>query len=382
MQSVIGSLKKQHTGQAHVIVLFSTLPLVGGNSTITLRLALKFREEGNRVVIVAKEMPSIGYCENTLSSLLKAGCVIHKWPLNRPLAICGLLFKLHQEAKRGPVTFVAVGMRWGAILLTALVRFDTTWFYMIQHDKLLGPIRIFGPLIRIFEGIGMISTESIGPARKKLDGGPHIVWLPQFSGTAKSKYCQPVNMPEGKRSALGFLGQLTDSKGILLLIKLWSENRSLPKLIVVGDGPLRAAIETAARGDDRIDYRGGFTASEAENVLPRFFSEIDTLLVPIIREGDGIPTVILEGLSYGVPTLCTNLGGLGAFDRALKPLIPGVVRAVSLENFKKELESLDTCGADHSSLSVHCRSYYDSFFSDQTVLSRWNNLLAPINPVI
>lgn len=375
-----GSLK--NFDKARIVVLFSTLPLVGGNSTITLRLALKLREEGIRVVIVAKEMPSIGYCENTYSSLLKLGCVIYKWPLANPLAACQLIFQLHQESNRGVITFVAVGMRWGAVLLSALVRFDASWFYMIQHDRLLGPIRIFGPLIRIFDGIGMISTESIGLTRKKLDGGPHIVWLPQFSGTGKGDYGRQDKTAVGNRKALGFLGQLTESKGILFLIKLWSENRSLPKLVVVGDGPLRAAVENAAKDDNRIDYRGGFSASDSANVLPRFFDEIDTLLVPIMREGDGIPTVILEGLSYGVPTLCTNLGGLGAFERALKPPIPSVVRAVSLANFKKELEVLSTGESDDPNISFHCRTYYDSFFSDTTVLMRWNNLLAQMTPVI
>ena len=55
-------------------------------------------------------------------------------------------------------------------------------------------------------------------------------------------------------------------KRILFLIKLWSENRSLPKLVVVGDGPLRAAVENAAKDDNRIDYSMGYTG---DNQMPK-----------------------------------------------------------------------------------------------------------------
>lgn len=361
------------------VVLFTTLPAVGGNSTITLRLARQFRSRRIPVWVVAKEMPQGGYCEKTAAELVSLGCRLSRWPRGRAglRSLPALIDALQHESTVRETILVGVGMRWGAVLLTSFVGFLASWFYMIQHDDRLGPVRTLGPLVRIFDGIGMISTESIAPARTKYGRRPTVFWLPQFSSVGGGRDVENSARPRPKRAApvLGFLGQLTDSKGVRVVLDLWRSNADLPSLVVVGDGPLRAEVEAAATRDSRVDYRGGFSAEQSASVLPAFFSEIDLLLVPITREGDGIPTVILESVASGVPVLCSDLGGLRAFVRDLKPASAGVIEAVSLDRLPSRLATWLHRPPEKTTTADACRAYYAEFFDDQAVWRHWRPLI-------
>jgi glycosyltransferase involved in cell wall biosynthesis len=112
-----------------------------------------------------------------------------------------------------------------------------------------------------------------------------------------------------------FVGRLVERKGVTHLIeavrRLPPESR--PRLTVIGDGPERASLEAQTARDglgDRVTIRG--RVSEAE--LKDAYASSDVLVLPSILDtrGDteGLGVVLLEAMSYGVPVIGSNLGGI------------------------------------------------------------------------
>ena len=113
---------------------------------------------------------------------------------------------------------------------------------------------------------------------------------------------------EGKKVfTLGFVGSLHESKGWRFAIDAVAQlaNKNCPvKLIIAGDGPDAGTVrELAGAMGETVEYMG-FLENPAERIFPLF----DALVLPSVSEG--LPMVILEALSNGVPVLATAVGGI------------------------------------------------------------------------
>ena len=76
------------------------------------------------------------------------------------------------------------------------------------------------------------------------------------------------------------------------------------RLVVVGDGPLRARVERAARPlGDRVVLAG-----YRPDVMA-FLDAADVLLHP--SRSDTLPTAVIEAMACSVPVVATNVGGIG-----------------------------------------------------------------------
>src|SRR5215468_2075734 len=94
------------------------------------------------------------------------------------------------------------------------------------------------------------------------------------------------------------------------------------QLLVVGDGPARAAVEAAlaSLGRARIHYAGRRLAEE----LPQFYASADLLVWPAINEAYGM--ALLEAQAAGVPVVAGAVGGVPAVvagDRTGLLTVPG-----------------------------------------------------------
>lgn len=77
-------------------------------------------------------------------------------------------------------------------------------------------------------------------------------------------------------------------------------------MLVIGDGPERAALEARAQATglaDVIQFVGW------QRPLHRWYEAMDLLLLPSRTEG--LPNVVLEAMAMGVPTAATHVGGVG-----------------------------------------------------------------------
>jgi colanic acid/amylovoran biosynthesis glycosyltransferase len=112
---------------------------------------------------------------------------------------------------------------------------------------------------------------------------------------------------------LVFVGRLVPKKGVDVLL---AALRRLPEslswsLDVIGDGPLRAELERAARPlGDRVVFHGQQSAEE----LGRTLAAAEVGVFPSVRtasgDQDGLPVALLETLAVGTPVVVSDLPGL------------------------------------------------------------------------
>lgn len=117
---------------------------------------------------------------------------------------------------------------------------------------------------------------------------------------------QPVPWPDRQDYAV-FAGRLTAEKGVETLIRAWTRwGRSAPELRILGDGPLRAALErlAAAAPTAPIRFFGQVSAQEAERHIAG-----GKLLVLPLEWFEGFPMVLREAFAFGTPLASKLLGG-------------------------------------------------------------------------
>lgn len=110
---------------------------------------------------------------------------------------------------------------------------------------------------------------------------------------------------------VGFAGQLIERKGLGTLMAAWSLLESRPegggarRLLIAGQGPLRARLETwrgGLRHPDAVELRG-----HLEELAP-FYHELDVLAMPSLSEGFGL--VAAEAGACGVPVVASGASSL------------------------------------------------------------------------
>jgi glycosyltransferase involved in cell wall biosynthesis len=109
-----------------------------------------------------------------------------------------------------------------------------------------------------------------------------------------------------------FVGRLVEKKGLDVLLDAAAEVPDV-RLTIIGDGPLRAAMEQRAEDlglGDRVDFLGQQPAEEVMRHLARALA----LVVPsrVASDGDqeGTPVVLLEAMAAGTPVIASRLGGI------------------------------------------------------------------------
>ncbi|PTL34897.1 hypothetical protein CLG94_12425 [Candidatus Methylomirabilis limnetica] len=174
---------------------------------------------------------------------------------------------------------------------------------------------------------------------------------------------------------VGFIGRLVPQKNPGLFLEMaQAVLRSGLRcgFLLVGDGPLRATLGEQARNleiDKSVRFAG------VRNDVPRILGVIDLLV--LTSDWEGLPNVILEAFAAGVPTVATNVGGVGELladgvtgyivpPRDVPTLVDRVIRMLSDRDFQGQ------CGR-------HGREYVQSRFSisvmiDQTV-ALYNSVL-------
>lgn len=113
-----------------------------------------------------------------------------------------------------------------------------------------------------------------------------------------------------------FVGRLSEKKGISFLIRAMAElNGTLEKsgLVVVGGGPLEPQLVNEARALG-VAENILFTGTKDHEQLRDYYAAADIAVIPSIvdSKGDteGVPVVLLEALSSGLPVVATRVGGI------------------------------------------------------------------------
>jgi glycosyltransferase involved in cell wall biosynthesis len=115
--------------------------------------------------------------------------------------------------------------------------------------------------------------------------------------------------PPSARPVFAFLGRLVTTKGVRLLLDaariLRGQNRSF-ELLIIGDGPERAALEQFVRDSEfetQVHFAGHLDGEQLEAALARAFA----LVVPSIG-GEVFGLVVAENMARSLPIVASDLG--------------------------------------------------------------------------
>lgn len=110
--------------------------------------------------------------------------------------------------------------------------------------------------------------------------------------------------PAANSGRLLFVGRLTEDKGIIDLLDAWTTTGSHNlELQIVGDGPLASTIQTSA--EPSVSMTGSIPANEVRSLM----LSARALVIPS-RWFEGLPMVLVEALSCGLPVVVSDHGAL------------------------------------------------------------------------
>jgi glycosyltransferase involved in cell wall biosynthesis len=367
------------------IILFTSLPRVGGHSTLTYGLCRMLKPHFDDIEVWCKTMPEHGHSSAVAAKIEELGCKVLlvsdeqgkiKWPV--------LLSAVANAWKNRPSVFFTLAMRHLSALLAVLVSAKNSIYYHITHDLNEGTIKRLNLYAKVFRKMVFIcpATYDDFPGAST---NPQFTWVPQSSEI-------PVREPEklaGEREALlagtnppirfGLIGRLTEDKGSAAMIDFVDKTKVACELHVAGVGPFADAFkERASRtGPATVKFLGAFDPADREAFLRKFFAGIDLLLVPSQDAWETLSMATLESLQHGVPAMLCSTGGLVSFIHPqLGPAPEDVVRLVDPKEYAGVLEKLAVLPRRSQAEAVQqCREYYERFFNDPAVLQKWLNVL-------
>jgi len=350
---------------ARSLVIFSSLPEVGGHTTTTLKLCELLQPMFGSVHVLVKDIPGHGFSPDAFDVLRRQGIHVVRCPGRDPVQ----WWKIVSEY-RGADVFLAIGMRHLSPILSALISARKSIYYHITHELTPAVIRQMKTYRLFFSQLAFIS-----PATAKL--------FPAHTPSAWA--LQPTELPiqpgaeprRPGRPRVGFLGRLNEAKGLAVLMDLVGRSTIPCELHVAGSGPMEdIVLERQRRNPETFFFHGSFSAAGRAEFLRQFFSEIDFLCVPSMDDREGMPNVILEALQFGVPVLATCTGGMRSFAMpALGPASPDVVQIVEPTNFPAAFRSLLSTPPPTESVRERCRAYFEKFFSDSVLAVDWGKIL-------
>jgi glycosyltransferase involved in cell wall biosynthesis len=136
-----------------------------------------------------------------------------------------------------------------------------------------------------------------GLPREKIHVKPNYVLAPESLGDCKTLGDYAL-----------FVGRLSQEKSVATLIEAYQYNDLLIPLKIVGDGPLRAALQTevqAAGLEDVIEFLGRRDRSAVLSLMCRA-----KFLVFPSAWYEGFPVTIAEAFACGLPVLTSRLGSM------------------------------------------------------------------------
>lgn len=146
---------------------------------------------------------------------------------------------------------------------------------------------------------------------------------------------------------------------------------------IIGDGPLRTELERRASehglSGNSLEFLGEF--SEMESV----YNRADILV--LTSKHEGMPNVILEAMSYGIPVIATNVGGVSEILTAKSGMLVDPLDFEQLVDASKRLigdpvlrQSMGRCGRDE----VASKFSFD--YLQERLISIYDRLLGDLHP--
>lgn len=268
---------------------------------------------------------------------------------------------------------------WGAIEATAAGRFFSRCPVMHAEDG-FGADEASGPKLRralarrvVLNRIRMtvvpsrtllrVALTKYCLATQKVKFIPNGVDIEQFQPRRDAVLRKTLAVAEDE-VLFGFVGHLREEKNLALLLRGFAgANPAKGRLMLVGDGPCRAGLETLARELGIAEKM--ILAGHVEDTS-RLYAALDVFVMS--SDTEQMPLALLEAMACGLPAVCTDagdtaamlgetpvpLGSVADYAEALRRLAAdaGSRAALGAKNRRRavELYSLDRMVAEYAAL--------------------------------
>ena len=265
--------------------------------------------------IIYLTQPRIGKSETQFNEHLK----IIEWPNKRPGKFKDFLFLIKLVRKERPdLILVHFGATNICMIVSWLMRikFRVCWMHTLSSQYYLDSTNIRKAKLAIsFRKIAYRMATHI-VIQNEVARNDAIENYKVSTGkifkiyNGIRQYGLPV-LYENKIKSFRYSGRLDESKGIDILLKafaiVYKDNKN-SILEIAGKGSEEAFIKTFIQKEgleNAIVFHGYFSDY---NKAVNFISGAYCLLLP--SRSDNFPTVVLEALSFGVPVIASNTGGI------------------------------------------------------------------------
>lgn len=165
-------------------------------------------------------------------------------------------------------------------------------FGMAVHDR----IGTWSDKIAAFISLTTFAADKLGSFR-----------IPREKIFVKPNSAEDRGMGSGDGDYALFAGRLAPEKGIQTLIDADAAGSLCMDIVILGDGPMRDQLQRAAeRPGSRLIYKGFM----AHDQILGFMRRARVLIMPSIGHEGGLPLVVIEGFSLGLPVIGANLGSV------------------------------------------------------------------------
>lgn len=150
------------------------------------------------------------------------------------------------------------------------------------------------------------ASPHLSPFRRKCRVVPLSVSVPRgvpALGRQRAALTRHLGLRDGEKVVL-FVGRLVYYKGVEFLIDAMRDVEA--KLVILGDGPLRTALEQRAR-ETRLAKKILFFPHASDQDVRSLYARANVFVLPSIETTEAFGLVQLEAMAYGLPVVNTDL---------------------------------------------------------------------------
>jgi len=273
-----------------------------------------------------------------------------------------------------PHLLIAVGFGQGYSALSKLSGPNCYCIQQVVTDELFSRPDSIKHVLAPFDAIGA-QTPALLQAVEAAFGSIHpVAVLPCFhqihTNSCAPSFAPPVE--EGIR--LAYFGRLAGNKGLSLLLQSVAELAlpSLAQLDIWGAGPMREELEQQILGHPVLAARASLKGRYPDgHAYLELLSSYHGFVLPS-QACEGLPLVLLEAASVGLPILTTAIGGIADFGQdnpdvlmmdvgipALRAGLAQFVNDLQLGRFQRP----------------RLQAYFENHYSRTAIEAAWNVML-------